>query len=53
VHDAIEWRVEGGKATIVPVRKGFLAHRGSIAVGKGDIANDIKLARELRTEKYR
>ncbi len=53
VHDAIEWRVEGGKATVVPVRNGFLAHRGSIAVGSGDIADDIKAARDLRVEKYR
>lgn len=53
VHDSIEWRVEGGKALIVPVKKDFLAHRGSIAVGSGDIAADIEAARSLRVQKYR
>jgi bifunctional DNA-binding transcriptional regulator/antitoxin component of YhaV-PrlF toxin-antitoxin module len=53
VHDAIEWRVEGGKATVVPVKNDFLAHRGSISVGAGDIVTDIEAARSLRVEKYR
>lgn len=53
IHDAIEWRVEGGKATVVPARNDFLSHRGSITVGAGDIASDIDEARSLRVEKYR
>ena len=53
VHDAIEWRVEGGKATVVPVRSDFLSRRGSIVVGQGEIASDIEAARALRVEKYR
>jgi len=53
VHDAIEWHVEGGKATVVPARSDFLSHRGSIAVGAGDISSDIEAARSLRVEKYR
>jgi bifunctional DNA-binding transcriptional regulator/antitoxin component of YhaV-PrlF toxin-antitoxin module len=53
IHDAIEWRVEGGKATVVPARNDFLSRRGTIAVGAGDISSDIETARSLRVEKYR
>lgn len=53
VHDAIEWSVEGGRAIVVPARSDFFTHRGSIAVGPGDISQDIETARALRAEKYR
>ena len=53
VHDAIEWRVEGGKAIVVPVRGDFISHRGSIAVGQGNISADIEAARSIMVEKYK
>jgi AbrB family looped-hinge helix DNA binding protein len=53
INDTIEWRMEGGKAVVVPVRSDFLANRGRISVGQGDIATDIEAARSLRVEKYR
>lgn len=53
VHDTIDWRVEGGKAIVVPARSDFLARRGSIAVGQGDISSDIEAARTLRVDKYK
>lgn len=53
INDAIEWRVEGGKATVIPARKDFLSRRGSIVIGAGDIEADIEAARSLRAEKYR
>lgn len=53
IHDAIEWRVEGGKATVAPARSDFISRRGSIVVGVGEIAFDIEEARSLRVEKYR
>ena len=45
--------MEGGKAVVFPVRSDFLASRGRISVGQGDIATDIEAARSLREEKYR
>jgi AbrB family looped-hinge helix DNA binding protein len=52
-NDAIEWRVEGGKAIVVPVRSDFISRRGSIVVGHGIISSDIETARSLMVEKYR
>ncbi len=53
VKDALEWKLENGKAVVYPSRQQFLKHRNAISVGKGDIDADIKLAREKRLEKYR
>lgn len=53
VNDALEWVVEKGKAVVQPVHSSFLAYRGAIKTGTGDIAADIKSARENRLEKYR
>ena len=52
VRDIIEWKVERGKVFVSPVHKQFLKHRNSIKTGSGDISEDIRLARERRTEKY-
>ena len=53
INDALEWVVEKGKAVVQPVHSNFLAHRGSIRTGAGDIAADIHSARDNRMEKYR
>jgi len=53
VNDAIEWRVLKGKAEVVRVRPGFLLHKNSVAVGKGDIRADLEAARAARAEKCR
>jgi len=53
VNDAIEWRVVNGKAVVVRVRPGFLLHKNSVPVGKGDIRADLEAARGARAEKYR
>ena len=53
INDTIEWRVEGGKAVVVPARTDFLANRGKIKIGTGDIVADIDKARSIRVEKYR
>ncbi len=53
INDAIGWRVEGGKAIVVPARSDFISRRGSIVVGQGMISSDIKTARSIRVEKYR
>ncbi len=52
VRDIIEWKVERGKVFVSPVHKEFLKYRNSIKTGSGDISEDIRLARERRTEKY-
>ena len=52
VRDIIEWKVERGKVFVSPVHKEFLKYRNSIKTGSGDISEDIRLAREHRTEKY-
>jgi len=53
VSDALEWKVENGKAVVLPVQKKFFAYRNAIKTGRGDIAHDIDLAREKRSGKYR
>jgi hypothetical protein len=53
VSDTLEWKVENGKAVILPVHKKFLEYRNAIKTGKGDIAHDINLARKERAGKYR
>jgi AbrB family looped-hinge helix DNA binding protein len=53
INDTIEWRVEAGKAVIAPARTDFLANRGKIRVGAGDVSSDIEKARSIRVEKYR
>jgi AbrB family looped-hinge helix DNA binding protein len=53
INDTIEWRVEAGKAVVVPARTDFLANRGKIKIGTGDIVADIDKARSIRAEKYR
>ena len=52
IRDIIEWKIERGKVFVSPVHKEFLKYRNSIKTGSGDISEDIRLARERRTEKY-
>ncbi len=53
VKDALEWKVEGGKIVLYPLKRRFLSYRNAVKTGKGDIAKDIEMARDLRLEKYR
>ena len=53
VNDTLEWKVENGKAVVLPTQKKFLEHKNVIRVGEGDIAHDIDLARKERVGKYR
>ena len=53
VKDALEWKLEKGKVTLYPAKRNFLTYRNAIKTGKGDIAGDIDIARNLRMEKYR
>ncbi len=53
VNDTLEWNVERGRITVLPLHKNFLLHKNSIKTGAGDIGKDISLARKLRSEKYR
>ena len=53
VKDALEWKVEKGKVTLYPAKRNFLKYRNAVKTGKGDIAGDIDIARNLRMEKYR
>jgi AbrB family looped-hinge helix DNA binding protein len=53
VNDALEWVVEKGRVVVHPVHSEFLAHRGSVKTGAGDIADDIRSARDSRLEKFR
>ena len=53
VSDAIEWKIENGKAIVTPVQKKFLKHKNTVTIGKGDIQADIQLASKLRAEKYK
>lgn len=52
VHDALEWKIERGRAVVSPLNKPFLKYRNTIKVGAGSIANDIKLVRKLRMKDY-
>ncbi len=51
VGDTLEWKVEDGRAIVLPVRRRFLEYRNAVKVGKGDITEDIHLARKKRAEK--
>ena len=53
VKDALEWKIENGKVYLYPVKSNFLKHKNSIKTGRGNIADDIETARNLRLEKYR
>lgn len=53
VSDTLEWKVEDGKAIVLPVQTRFLEHRNTVRVGRGNIAEDIDFARKERAEKHR
>ena len=44
-NDSLEWRIEEGKVTVGAVSKPFLAYRGSVKTGPGDIGHDIETVR--------
>ncbi len=50
---SIEWEIEDGKVFVEPVSKPFLAYKGIVKVGSGDIRNDLKEVRNKRVERYR
>ncbi len=53
VHDAVEWRINGGVVVVYPTQRAFLSRKGCIKTGKGDIAADIAQARLARSERRR
>jgi AbrB family looped-hinge helix DNA binding protein len=53
VHDTLEWKIEQGRIIVYPAQKDFLKFRNAIKVGPGDIAEDIKQAREQRASKHK
>lgn len=53
VNDALEWIVEKGRVVVKPVHSNFLSYQGCVKTAAGDIAEDIRLAREGRLERYR
>ena len=52
VRDALEWRVEGGRVMVEAAKKPFLACRGVVRVGPGDVHKDIQNARRLAVKRY-
>jgi AbrB family looped-hinge helix DNA binding protein len=53
VNDTLEWKVDHGKIIVSPKQKKFLKYQNMVKVGKGDIEEDLSLARDLRLEEYR
>jgi AbrB family looped-hinge helix DNA binding protein len=53
VHDILKWKIEQGRIVILPTQKDFLKYRKAIKTGRGDIAADIRQAREERLLKYK
>ena len=33
VHDALEWRIEKGRAVVIPIHKNFLQYRNTLKTG--------------------
>lgn len=52
VKDGIEWHFNDGRVMVAAVKKPFLAYRGVVRVGKGDIRKDIEEARRAAIKKY-
>jgi len=52
INDTLEWKIVRGRAVVSTLKKPFLKYRNAIKVGAGDIANDIKLARERRVKNF-
>ena len=53
VSDAVEWRISGNTAVVYPPQRAFLARKGAVKTGKGDIVSDIAKARLARAERRR
>ena len=53
VKDALEWKIVKGKVIVFPAQNNFLNYQHTIKTGKGNIAEDIKRARNFPAEKYR
>lgn len=46
VNSAIEWSIQAGKITVTKADAPFLARRGTLKVGKGNIESDIEQAKK-------
>lgn len=53
INDAIDWKVENGKVIVTSVQTNFLKHKNSVSTGKGNIKEDIQMARKMRADRYR
>jgi AbrB family looped-hinge helix DNA binding protein len=52
VKDGLEWHIDEGRVTVGAAKKPFLAYRGVVRIGKGDIRTDIEEARRTAVKKY-
>lgn len=51
-NDSIEWVMEDSKVYIRQSKNSFEKFKGSIAVGEGDIENDINRAKRIKAHIY-
>jgi len=49
--DALKWKIENGKVVVESVKKPFLAFKGTVRIGEGDIKEDIRKAKKLMVDK--
>lgn len=52
INDTLEWKIERGRAMVFPLNKPFLKYRNAVKTGAGNIARDIRLARERRMKDF-
>ena len=52
VADALEWKLDGEKIYVEAAVKPFLKYRGVVAVGEGDVKDDIQKSRATRARRY-
>lgn len=53
VHDVLDWEEVDGQIIVRKADRPFLRFRNSVAVGAGDVSEDIRKAREAMGEEAR
>ena len=53
VNDTLSWEIDGERIVVATQKNAFIGHKNTIRVGRGNIRNDIELARKLTLEKFR
>jgi bifunctional DNA-binding transcriptional regulator/antitoxin component of YhaV-PrlF toxin-antitoxin module len=46
VSDVLQWELVGSQVRVSATSPAFLARRGSVKVGSGDVVEDVRTARE-------